>query len=331
MAGIDAGVELEHELDLLSNVSAPASQAPRGTGLYRFLANGLNGEDSERMPDAPFTWLTEELIVRLGVWWSSSGYAKLPTMTPWCIRDRSARYDQGPESWGAPRHDGYFRDDNSIIKKLPLPLNIITMPDHRYTGRILNRGRGFTACHIWRLLSDGGIAGTDPWLYSFMPNLVWVPKAMAPLTDQAGSPHIQRILKRTSLAIYRTVMPTTATSPYIDHAWSRLDEPEPGRNLPLERLTYFDANEAFINRRLRYLDKVAGSADYVLDNGKAPSYTVSRRYTAGLPLLERHAIASFGRAMADYAAAVRTQAGSDAVIKIDTTYGSVPSFPHGVR
>jgi hypothetical protein len=308
MAGIDAGVELARELDRLSEVSAAAAQAPRSTGLYRFLAEGLALEDSETTPDAPFTWLIEELIVRLGVWWSPSGYARLPTMTPWCIRDRSARYDQGPESWGAPRDDGYFRDDNSIIKKLPLPLSIITAPGHPYNGRVLSRGRGFTACHIWRLLDDGGIAGTDPWLYSFMPNLVWIPKPLAPLTDQAGSPHIQRILKRTSIAIYRDVTPTTATSRYTKHAWSRLSEPEPGRTLPLSQLCHFDADDAFVSRRLKYLDKFAGAAESVLNIGEVPSYTVSSRYTAGLPLLERHAVEAFGRAMTDYATAARTPA-----------------------
>jgi hypothetical protein len=297
MAGIDAGIELQHELDLLSEVSAVATRAPRGTGLYQFLANGLAVEDSETMPDAPYTWLTEELIIRLGIWWSPSGFAKLPVMTPWCIRDRSARYDQGPESWGAPRDDGYFRDDNSIIKKLPLPLDVITAPGHRYAGRVLNKGRGFTACHIWRLLRDGGIAGSDPWLYSF--------KHLAPLTDQAGSSHIQRILKRTSLALFRNVVPTTAMLPYVMHAWSRLNEPTQGRALPLNRLNRFDAGDAFIYRRLRYLDKFAAAAESVLSTGGVPPYTVSRRYTAGLPLLEHHAIEAFGRAMTRYAAAVR--------------------------
>ncbi|WP_369370317.1 hypothetical protein AB1046_16170 [Promicromonospora sp. Populi] len=331
MAGIDAGVELERELDLLSGVSPLAARAPRGTGLYRFLASGLASEDSETTPRAPFTWLTEELIIRLGVWWSPSGYARLPTMTPWCIRDRSARYDRGPESWGAPRQDGYFRDDNSIIKKLPLPLNITTTPGHRYAGRALSKGRGFTACHIWRLLGDGYIAGADPWLYSFMPNLVWIPKPIAPLTDQSGSLHIQRILKRTSLALYRDVIPTTATSPYIEYAWSRLNEPELGRTLPLDRLSHFDVDDAFVNRRLKYLDKFAGAAEFVLDRGDAPSYTVSSRYTAGLPLLERHALEAFGRAMTDYAVAVKTPATSGASFRVDVARGSMADKPPALR
>lgn len=313
----------------LSAVSALAARAPRGTNLYRFLADGLAREDSESTPDSPFTWLTEELIVRLGVWWSPSGYAKLPTMTPWCIRDRSARYDQGPESWGAPRSDGYFRDDNSIIKKLPLPLRIMAIPDHRYLGRPLKGGRGFTACHIWRLLSDGSIAGTDPWLYSFMPNIVWVPKPMAPITDQAGSPHIQRLLKRTSIAIYRGVAPTSATASYIERAWSRLDGPASGRILPIHRLSYFDVDDAFVNRRLKYLDKFAGAAEWVLENGVPPSYTVNRRYTAGLPLLERHAIELFGRAMTDYAEAARTP--SNATRTSDVTYGSISDEPQTLQ
>ncbi len=168
MSGIDATVELVAELNRLSESSAVAEAAPRSKALYLYLANGMLGTDDEEFID-----LVSELFVRLGIWWSAAAYGRLPIITPWCVRDRACRYDQGPESWGSPRSDAYLRDDNSIIKKLPLSTRVAATADHPYNGR--KPWRGFTACHIWRDLPGGTLAGEEPWLYSFIPNLVWLP------------------------------------------------------------------------------------------------------------------------------------------------------------
>src|SRR4051812_43918446 len=115
--GIDGAVELIAELDRLSATSSVAASAPRGPALYRYLADGLSAQAGLRPAGRDeFKDLTGQLLARLGIWWSPEAYRLLPVMTPWCVRDRSCRYDQGPESWGAPREDGYLRDDNSIIK-----------------------------------------------------------------------------------------------------------------------------------------------------------------------------------------------------------------------
>lgn len=153
----------------------------------------------EAAPDE-FRDLAERLLTRLGIWWSADAYGVMPVMTPWCVRDRSCRYDQGPEAWGAPRADGFLRDDNSIIKKLPLPVRVSAPNGHPYDGR--RPWRGFTACHIWRELPGGRIAGENPWLYSFMPNLVWLPSWIAPLTDRQNS-HIQQLLQQASYDRFR--------------------------------------------------------------------------------------------------------------------------------
>ena len=99
-------------------------------------------------------------------------------------RDRSARHDNGPEMWRAPRSDGYLRDDNSIIKKLPRPLAVDSPVGHPYSKR--RAWRGFMACHLWSDLPDGALAGADPWLYSFPPNLVWLHMPIARLSDIRG-------------------------------------------------------------------------------------------------------------------------------------------------
>lgn len=130
--GVDAGVVLGEYLDDLSPRSKIAASAPRGPALYRYLAEGEQRGETEGKAYAEFT---EALLRELGIWWSPEAYRHMPVLTPWCVRDRSCRYDQGPESWGAPLPSGFLRDDNSIIKKLPLPL-VISAPDgHPYSGR----------------------------------------------------------------------------------------------------------------------------------------------------------------------------------------------------
>lgn len=206
--GIDGAVELAAELNRLSAGSPVAARAPRSKALYRYLAEGLeNPLGAFGGSAAEFQALTQHLLTRLGIWWSAESYGLMPVMIPWCVRDRSCRWDQGPESWGAPRDDGFLRDDNSIIKKLPLPVTVAGPEEHPYTGR--KPWRGFTACHIWRDLGSGMVAGEDPWLYSFMPNLVWLPSWLAPLTDRQGS-QAQALLQRLSYDRYRTA-PVAAT------------------------------------------------------------------------------------------------------------------------
>ena len=250
---IDAGVQLARVLDVLSDQSAVAAGAPRGTGLAGYLARGMAAEPLEGNP-GEFTSLTESLLQRLSIWWAPGGYARMPTMVPWCIRDRSARYDQGPESWSAPRDDGYLRDDNSIIKKLPLPVWVRAAAGHPYANR--KPWRGFTACHIWRELPDGQIAGTDPWLYSFMPNLVWMPSPLSALSDMHES-HVQLILQRTSVALFRDVGCAPSVRSYSEYAWSRLPNPTTmSRTLDLADLAVLEADDAFVARRLTYLSSL---------------------------------------------------------------------------
>ncbi len=298
---IDAVVELARELDRLSDTSVIAAGAPRGTGLTGYLARGMATEPLEGTP-GEFTSLTESLLQRLSIWWAPTGYARMPTMVPWCIRDRSARYDQGPESWSAPRDDGYLRDDNSIIKKLPLPVKVRASAEHPYADR--KPWRGFTACHIWRELPDGKIAGTDPWLYSFMPNLVWIPSPLSALSDIHES-HVQLILQRTSIALFRAVECAPSVRNYSDYAWGRLPSPPPtGRTLDLAGLAVFEVDAAFVDRRVTYLNSFISGAEEVLRTGGLSRKLISTRYTQGLPLLDPAAIGNFRDAMATYRDAV---------------------------
>lgn len=305
LRSLDGKVELAAELDRLSAGDPVAAAAPRATGIAGYLTHGINTELAAGNDEGPHWRLTLQLLQRLSIWWSPGGYAQLPTMTPWCIRDRSARYDQGPESWGAPREDGYLRDDNSIIKKLPLALPVTAAADHIYTGG--KAWRGFTACHIWRSLADGGVGGTDPWIYSFMANLVWIPSPLNSLTDH--HPRVQALLQATSQAIFRG-HEGAATAAYTKHVWNRLVPPgNPAPVVPrlnLDELAFFQVTPDFIKRRLAYLDKFVDGADTVLAGKPLTRKLICTRYTTGLPLLAPGAVQEFRTAMHHYAHAVRT-------------------------
>ena len=284
--GVDGSIELIAELGLQSKECPVARAAPRSPDLYRYLAGGMEAEAGS----GDFTSLTLKLIQRLSIWWSPVAYPKLPTMVPWCIRDRSCRYDQGPESWGSPRSDGYLRDDNSIIKKLPLPLLIGAPEGSAYRGR--KPWRGFTACHIWRDLPSGEVAGADPWLYSFMPNLVWLPSWLAPLTDRQGS-DVQTVLQRTSVLLFRNVEVCEPLKVYSDLAWEKLPAPSIGEALSSQQLSMFDPASNFYTRRLRYLDKFVHGCDEILAGRALTQKLICSRYTEALPTLERSEIKQF--------------------------------------
>lgn len=290
MKGVDAKVELIAELDRLSG-DPTALQAPRSAMLYRYLAEAQTAGAG----------LATHLILRLGVWWSPAAYAQLPVMTPWCVRDRSCRYDQGPEAWGAPRDDGFLRDDNSIIKKLPLPVVMRGPAGHAFTGQ--KPWRGFTACHIWRDLPGGRVAGEDPWLYSFMPNLVWLPTWLAPLTDRQGSP-VQALLQRTSLELFRHQPIRPEVASFAGRAWEQLDPPCAGAALPIDQLVFFEPHADFFRRRIAYLSKFVDGCDAVLAGAGLSKKLICTRYTVGLPALRAEAVASFRDQLASYRDAV---------------------------
>lgn len=300
--GVDATVELIHELDRVSGNNPVAAAAPRSKALYRFLLQGLGDETRLGTPDGQAYYkLTVSLITRLGIWWSPAAYQVMPVMTPWCVRDRTCRYDQGPESWGAPREDGYLRDDNSIIKKLPLPVEIASPERHPYAGR--RPWRGFTACHIWRELPDGGVGGEDPWLYSFMPNLVWLPSWLAPLSDRQGSV-VQRLLQRTSLALFADAPIKPSLEQVTNYAWSRLGDVPPGEHLALQQLSYFTPDVKFYERRLASIEGVVRACGEIAATGAPAKKLICSRYTAGLPELHRDVLTGYSNGLRAYHASV---------------------------
>ena len=123
----------------------------------------------------------------LGIWFHPEIYSRLPTSVPFAVRDPLSRGSKAKgllDEWGAPNAEGYFRDDNTLVKNLPKSLRI-SSSSRLYDGRRMRSG--FVASHLWRELSAGGLASRHPLTYSFVPNVVWLPSEVAKLTDREAS------------------------------------------------------------------------------------------------------------------------------------------------
>lgn len=145
------------------------------------------------------------LIAQTSIWFSVELYVAMPVVLPHVLRDNECRKklcDVGHRKtkkgnigelrdlWSTPSPEGYVRDDNSLIKTLPKNLKIES------SDAALNEstlGSNWVACHIWPMSKV-----RDPWLNSFVPNLVWLPKPLDVLSDRDGHP-VQQILQLASL------------------------------------------------------------------------------------------------------------------------------------
>ena len=144
-----------------------------------------------------------ELALKFAIWPSKSTYEETPWLAPFAIRRVRVRVEPnapGPKRdlWGLPTELGYFTDDNSLIKSLVLRKSL-SPQNNAYDGAKISSG--LVCCHIW-----SGTTGS-PLLFSFVPNLVWLPKSLAPFSDahQAADPHpIHDALKQASLNRYGT-------------------------------------------------------------------------------------------------------------------------------
>ena len=67
-----------------------------------------------------------------------------------------------------------------------------------YDGKKISEG--FWACHIWDRLEDGTLTNKDNSLFSFIPNIVWLPKELSRLTDHV--PIIKDVMKQLSIQLY---------------------------------------------------------------------------------------------------------------------------------
>lgn len=163
-----------------------------------------------------------DLALRFAIWPSVATYCDTPWFAPFAIRRIRVRVEPNApgvkrDLWGLPNESGYFTDDNSLIKGLILnrPLSPETNP---YGGSRITRG--VVCCHIWSGTT------TSPLLFSFVPNLVWLPKSLASYSDAhaAAKPHpIHNALKQISIERYGSIIRNRR----VESAWRLLDPPTP--------------------------------------------------------------------------------------------------------
>jgi hypothetical protein len=279
--------------------------------LYGYLQHELQRSDVWL-----FQMLTARLIVGLGVWLDPEVYARQPLLRPYAVRDPKARGNKSkgePDEWGAPDPRGLFRDDNSLIKRMPYSLPVHGPRNRRYDGARLERG--FVASHVWRkLIDDRELASRNRLTYSFVPNLIWLPQQISMLTDREGS-FVQQYIQAVSLKLYRSVPVSETLRPIVEESWALLPEPTgvPPEGVPdPNELNTFVPGDSFFKARSTDLAKVLEALRTVRDGGKPKGKVVSSRYGAGLPQVSKRSLSKLERALSAYLSAVESPAETSA-------------------
>ncbi len=135
------------------------------------------------------------IIQNLSIWIQPNFYSKLTHILPYSIRERTSSYGRlkknEKDNWGSANKNGYVIDDNTDIKdfiRRSVVKNSKYFANHTpYTG--------FIGCHIW------GNTTSNPKLFSFIPNLVWLPKPIAGLSDNNNC-LFSSLLKKVSYELY---------------------------------------------------------------------------------------------------------------------------------
>lgn len=195
--------------------------------------------------------LIERLIVDLSIWLPIDLYKQVPILLPYVIRDPSCRNrDPNLDEYGQSNEKGFLRDDNSLIKGIIKSFIVKGKRVKEYDGKKLSNG--FVACHIWRKLRTVDIlASKFEKTNSFVPNLVWLPKQIAKLTDREGS-FAQNLLKNISYKLY---FEADAQREFINPIWNELENPNTQMkfDLNVETLNHFIVPQIWIDKKKKGL------------------------------------------------------------------------------
>jgi hypothetical protein len=214
--------------------------------LYHYFKQDLVTEES---PESKV--IMKKLLRNLAIWLPINLYQRLPVLLPFVVRDSRCRkaVNKIAEEWGTSSADGYFRDDNTLIKSLPRSLKI-SGSNRTYDGCKL--GKSFVASHIWRIVPDSSkLASGDPLLNSFIPNLVWLPRQISKFTDREGS-FAQKYLQSLSYSIYHNVKMDSEKKKFVDNIWRRIsvDTSVKTDNDDVQKLNFFHITNDDIEKRV---------------------------------------------------------------------------------
>jgi hypothetical protein len=216
----------------------------------------------------------------------------LPAIRPYAIRDNSCRGrgKGGEDEWGSPNHEGFFRDDNSLIKSMPLAY-AVNGSSNPYHGKKVRTG--FVASHAWRSILGGGTSHANPLTYSFVGNVVWLPRHLAPHTDAEGSLG-QTVLKAISWRVFKRYADASRSRLLLQQVWDHLPTPDTSI-LPAgadDRISYFnvdlkrfaEANHGLIRNLLKAINKIEENGkSSVVEKIRYDRMSLCHRYNEGLP------------------------------------------------
>jgi len=268
--------------------------------IYHYLQKDLINSQPDQ-----FNSIASRLVLDLSVWIHPDDYARLPIVFPFMVRDPGCIPNR--KLWGNPQPDtGYFKDGNSMIKAIGKGKNRVMKSDlvSRYDGKSL--GKDFIACHIWREIpAIDSLANRDPRLFSFIPNLVWLPKELSRLSDVEGS-IVQLALQKLSREIYRKFSLPTNLARFSDEAWSLLDEVSgPAESLSIELpdindLTFFRLPDNYVNLRIT---RIGALSDALIGHGNSLDFEmpkISSKYDPLIHTIDRTAALDLGHKLRDY-------------------------------
>ncbi|MHA1435655.1 MAG: hypothetical protein ACTSO7_17585, partial [Candidatus Heimdallarchaeota archaeon] len=141
--------------------------------------------------------------------------SELPIIFPYSVRGRFSsveRKNDKKDNWGAANNNGFVIDDNSMIKDY---IRYKLVKNGLYFSGKKPR-KGFTACHIWPDTT------ANHNLFSFVPNLCWLPSPIAGLSDDQTSLFSQ-MLKIISHNLYKNVeLKSTKMHAIVEQNWQLL-------------------------------------------------------------------------------------------------------------
>lgn len=248
-----------------------------------------------------------DLVSTAGIWLAPRLFQRLPILLPHVVRDTTARARTSPdgEQWGAPNAHGYLRDDNSLIKEAvkALPVESPRLGDRSY--RI---GSGWVASHVWQFTVDGVRATLDATTNSFIPNMVWLPRSLARLSDVQGSP-LQAHLIAIARQLYGAVELRARLKQIVEATWARLPGPWGPVRRPLGPLNFFEVDDGWVERRTQTIRNVHAALTRDKTTGER-AHLRPTRYRTGLTTSDRQLTEPLRRWLADYVGALDEQAGA---------------------
>lgn len=234
-----------------------------------------------------------DLVQNCSIWLSPQFFQNIPIFLPFSVRERTSwqhrRTNLNGDNWGSANNKGYVIDDNSDIKDIIRNAEII---NNTFSAN-LKPSTGFIACHIWPKTTS------NPRLYSFVPNIVWLPRPIAKLSDDQTS-YLSQILKIISTELYKEIkIYKYELKQIINDSWSLLlKKPDsPNYNDSTIKNTIKIANISYSNqnierRKIKLIQNIDKILLYIKLFIKDPNYKINsteklihNRYISSLLLL----------------------------------------------